>query len=203
MRAIFFFRNATASGHSENAAVQERTYLRKPLIDALHMRFPDMREAAETPLYAIEESIAKRKAELKELREVEIPTNRRAIAEARELGDLKENFEYKSARQRHEYLAARQAGLMGDLARAQPLDLSRTDADEVRVATRVTLDQTDGSTRKLLILGPWESAPENDIISYDSDLARALLGKAPGDAAEFGGETYTIATIEPWHGDEK
>jgi transcription elongation GreA/GreB family factor len=91
---------------------------------------------------------------------------------------------------------------MGDLARAQPLDLSRTDADEVRVATRITVDQADGSTRKLLILGPWESAPENDIISYDSDLARALLGKAQGESAEFGGTTYTVVTIEPWHGDE-
>ncbi|MCZ6727904.1 MAG: GreA/GreB family elongation factor [Acidobacteria bacterium] len=176
-------------------------YLRKPLIDALHMRFPDMREDAEAPLYATFESIAKRQADLEKLREVEIPANRRAIQEAREMGDLRENFEYKAARQRHEYLAARQATLMDDLARAQPLDLSRTDANEVRVATRVTLDKAAASTRKLLILGPWESAPENDIISYDSDLARALLGKALGDTAEFAGDTYEIVAIEPWHGD--
>lgn len=175
-------------------------YLRGPLIEALHMRFPDRREAKESPLYATQASIDARRAELKELREVEIPANRRAIEEARELGDLRENFEYKSARQRHEYLAARQAKLQGDLARAQPLDLARDDADEVRVASRVTLRRPDGSDQSLVILGPWESDPEGGVISYDSDFARSLLGKAPGEEAEFGGDVVVVEAIEPWQG---
>jgi len=177
-------------------------YLRGPLIDSLHMRFPEMREADESPLYALASSIEARQAELKELREVEIPTNRKAIEEARELGDLRENFEYKSARQRHEYLAARQAGLMTDLARARPLDLERSDADEVRVASTVTVGKPDGSRQELLILGPWESDPERDVISYDSDFAKALLGLAPGATAEFGGETFEIESIAAWNGDK-
>jgi transcription elongation GreA/GreB family factor len=175
-------------------------YLRGPLIESLHMRFPDRREAKETPLYATQASIDARRAELKELREVEIPTNRKAIEEARELGDLRENFEYKSARQRHEYLAARQGALQADLARAQPLDLKRVDAEEVRVASRVLLRQPDGGEQELVILGPWESDPDRNIVSYDSDLARALLGKAAGDQVEFGGDALEIVTIAPWQG---
>jgi transcription elongation GreA/GreB family factor len=175
-------------------------YVLTPLIGALHVRFHDLREDAETPLYATDESIAARLAELKELREVEIPANRRAIEEARELGDLKENFEYKSARQRHEYLAARQAALQVDLHRAQPLDLSRKDAEEVRVASRVTVLQNGTETRELLILGPWESDPDRDIVSYDSDLARSLLGKSVGTSVGFGGSNLEILAIEPWSG---
>ncbi len=193
----------------EQAALAEETvkrsnleeYVREPLIGALHVRFHDLREAAETPLYATEQSIAERLEELKQLREVEIPANRRAIEEARELGDLKENFEYKSARQRHEYLAARQAALQSDLHRAQPVDLSRLDADEVRVASRVTVKQDGGDTRQLLILGPWESDPDRDIVSYDSDMAQSLLGQSVGASVEFGGSTMEILAIEAWSGE--
>jgi transcription elongation GreA/GreB family factor len=177
-------------------------YLRTPLVTALQMRFPELREEAEAPLYATEASLAARRAELKELREVEIPANRRAIEEARELGDLRENFEYKSARQRHEYLAARQANLERDLGRAQPVDLTREDADEVRVACRVTVRANGGEPTDLLILGPWESDPDRGVISYDSDLARALLGKRAGETAEFGGDSYEITAIAAWRGDD-
>ncbi|MDH3522685.1 MAG: GreA/GreB family elongation factor [Acidobacteriota bacterium] len=192
----------------DQAALAEETlrrsnleeYLLAPLIGALHVRFPERREARETPLYATEESIAARLAELKELREVEIPANRRAIAEARELGDLRENFEYKAARQRHEYLAARQAVLQRDLHRAQPMDLSRQDADEVRVASRVTVRSGGAGTRTLLILGPWESDPDRDVVSYDSDLAQRLLGLPVGATVDFADSTLEIVAIEPWQG---
>jgi len=177
-------------------------YLREPLIEALHMRFPDRREAKESPLYATQASIDRRREELKQLREVEIPTNRKAIEEARELGDLKENFEYKSARQRHEYLAARQGALQSDLARTQPLDLSRDDASEVRVASRVSLRRGDGGEQELVILGPWESDPDNGVVSYDSDFAKALLGKAEGDEARFSGDSFVITAIAPWQGED-
>ncbi len=173
-------------------------YVRAPLINALHLRFPELRPEEESPLYALPDSIAERKEQLRELREVEIPANRRAIEEARELGDLKENFEYKSARQRHEYLAARQGSLQLDLARAQPIDLGRSDAEEVRVAVTVELVDSQGATEALTILGPWESHPEEGVISYDSDLGRALLGKKVGEPVEFGESSRTVQSIVPW-----
>ncbi len=177
-------------------------YLRQPLINSLHMRFPELRPEESAPLYALPRSIQARKAELKKLREIEIPANRRAIEEARELGDLRENFEYKSARQRHEYLAARQAALQLDLARAKPIDLARGVGNEVRVAAKVELRRGDGTGQQLVILGPWESDPDSNIISYDSDLARALLGERVGSEVEFGGDRHQIVAIEAWSSDE-
>jgi hypothetical protein len=87
-------------------------YHRDPLANALRLRFASLREEdAGGPLYSTAEAIAEKRAELKRLAEVEIPANRKAIEEARAMGDLRENFEYKSARQRHEYLNARVAVL--------------------------------------------------------------------------------------------
>src|SRR6185436_11628592 len=97
--------------------------------------------------------------ELHHILAVEIPANRKAIEEARAMGDLRENFEYKSARQRHEYLNARAAALNSDLSRVRLIEIAGMDTSEVRIGTRVQLG--DGSGRRTLtILGPWESRPE-------------------------------------------
>lgn len=172
-------------------------YVRAPLIDRLHLRFPDLRASGQVALYALAESIAARREELRRLKEEEIPANRRAIEEAREMGDLRENFEYKAARQRHEYLNARLASLDRDLSQARPIDLGREDASEVRIASTVRVEE-DGDERTLTILGPWESEPERGIISYDSDLGRALLGAAPGETVTFGDRLLKVLSIHPY-----
>ncbi|MDH3253453.1 MAG: hypothetical protein OEM62_00540, partial [Acidobacteriota bacterium] len=79
----------------ERAPYEE--YVRQPLINALHLRFPELVGEPTDLLYATTESIDGRRGELKRLLDEEIPANRRAIEEARALGDLRENFEYKSA----------------------------------------------------------------------------------------------------------
>ena len=173
-------------------------YQREPLLNAILMRFPALREEAETPLYATRDVIEAKRAELRELKEIEIPANRRAIQEARELGDLSENFEYKSARQRHEYLAARAAGLSRDLARARPIDSSHVTGDEVVIGSRVRLTAGGGEDRTITILGPWNSKPERDILSHESELAKSLLGLSPGDDVELAGLEYRIESIEPF-----
>jgi transcription elongation GreA/GreB family factor len=95
-------------------------------------------------------------------------------------------------------LAARSAALDRDLRRARPLDPSQIDASEVRVGTRLHLRAADGTTRTLTILGPWESRPEADVISYESDLAQRLLGKKTGDTADLDGREFTVETIETY-----
>ena len=175
-------------------------YQREQLTTALHLRFPDIRQQESVGLYALSDSIDERRAELKRLLEEEIPANRKAIEEARELGDLRENFEYKSARARHEYLSARVADIDGDLRRVQPIDVSTVDGSEVRVGAVVSLRGADGSERKLTILGPWESKPEADIVSYESELAQGLLGKAPGEVVDVMGDELTVESIEPAQG---
>jgi transcription elongation GreA/GreB family factor len=186
---------AKAATAIERAPFEE--YLRSPLINALHLRFSSLGLPTETPLYALPDSITARRATLKELLLKEIPANRRAIEEARALGDLSENFEYKSARQRHEYLTARAARLEQDLTRVKPFDSSLNDASEVRAGCRLELEGEGEERRTLTILGPWESRPEDDIISYESDLALEIQGKTVGDTVEISGQSFRVAKIEP------
>lgn len=170
-------------------------YQKDPLRTALELRFPGLRSVEETPFYATAATLDSKRAELKELLEVEIPANRRAIEEARALGDLRENFEYKSARQRHEYLAARAAELNRTLTRATALDPASIDPSEIRIGTVSRLTNAGGE-KTLTILGPWESDPERDVVSYESDLAQAMLGKVVGESVEISGETFEIAAID-------
>jgi transcription elongation GreA/GreB family factor len=175
-------------------------YQRDALVNAIELRFPNLRKQVAQPLYATDASIAQKKAELRQLLEAEIPANRKAIEEARALGDLRENFEYKSARQRHEYLAARVATLHRDLERAAPIDPNRLETDEIRIGARVTLRSEAGAKRTVIILGPWESRPEEGIVSYESELAQTLLGKRVGDSAPIGETLYAVAEIAPYRG---
>jgi transcription elongation GreA/GreB family factor len=173
-------------------------YQREALKNAIQLRFPELRQEAEQPLYATPEAIVAKKEELRKLLEEEIPANRRAIEEARALGDLRENFEYKSARQRHEYLAARAAGLHRDLGRARPIDAAKVDASAVRVGTRVLLRGPGGEERTLTLLGPWDSHPEQGILSHESELATSLLGKEVGDSVALEAKAFKVAEIQPF-----
>lgn len=178
----------------DTAPIEE--YLRQPYKNAIEMRFPSLGRQDQDLFYATAAALEKRRAELKDLLENEIPANRKAIEVAREMGDLRENFEYKSARQRHEFLSARATSLDGDLRRARVIDLSRADPDEVRIGC--TLRLTDGDEeRSVTLLGPWESHPEDSIYSYDSELGRKLLGAKPGETVEVEGRAWKLAAIEP------
>lgn len=186
---------ASAAREAVQKAPGLEGYQRTALISALEVRFSSLREPAEQPLYARPASIAARRAELKELLEKEIPANRRAIEEARAMGDLRENFEYKSARQRHEYLAARAGALDRDLRRVRPLETPAATLAEARIGTSLVLQGPDGSERRLTILGPWESDPEAGVISYESDLAGKILGKQVGDSVLIDAAEWRIGQI--------
>ncbi len=175
-----------------------KSYRREPLLNAILLRFPSLREEGESPLYATHKMISAKRAELKKLKEVEIPANRKAIEEARELGDLSENFEYKSARQRHEYLAARVAGLSQELARARPIEAKQVKGDEVVVGSRVQLKADNGNERAITVLGPWDSEPEKDVLSHESEIAKSLLGLTAGDRVALGDVEYQVTAIEPF-----
>ena len=164
--------------------------------DGIH--FQSLRRDVAVPLYATPESIAAKHADLHHIMTVDIPANRKAIAEARAMGDLRENFEYKAARQRHEVLNARASALNAELSRVRPIEPGDVDLSGVRIGTRAHLVGPGGRERVITVLGPWESRPEDDVLSYESDLGKSLLDKPVGTALDLGGEVWTLRAITPY-----
>jgi transcription elongation GreA/GreB family factor len=193
--------NEDQAAQAEDAVLRASNlepYQREQLANAIQLRFASRRkETGVATLYATPESIDAKRAELHQIMTVEVPANRKAIEEARAMGDLRENFEYKSARQRHEYLNARASALNAELSRARAIDTQGMDTSEVRIGSLLRLE-SGGKTRTMTILGPWESKPEEDVISYESEFARELIGKGVGAQVELSGETWTIVKIEPY-----
>ena len=177
-------------------AIEE--YRREDVKHALLMKYPSLREPQVEPIYATAETFAQKRAELEHLLKVEIPANKKAIQVAREMGDLSENFEYKSARQRDAYLSARVGKLQTEFSNVRVVDPATVDTSAVRVGTKVALANGD-VRREVTILGPWESAPEHGIYSNQSDVAKALIGHAPGDIVTFMGNDYEIQSIRRWN----
>ncbi len=152
------------------------------------------------PLLVTRKSLEAKRAELNRLVTVEIPENSRAIGEAMEKGDLRENAEYKAALEKQDQLKAAVARLEAELAKAKVIEKSHVDTSIVDVGTKVTLKTDTGEKVTYQILGQWDVDFEKQIISYLSPLGAALLDKQKGDVVEFefGNEkkVYTIEAIE-------
>ena len=176
-------------------AIEE--YRREVVKNAALMKYARLREPQTEPIYATATAHQQKRAELDQLLRVEIPANRTAIQVAREMGDLSENFEYKSARQREAYLSARVGKLQSELANVRVIDPAQIDVSVVRVGTKVSLSNGD-IRREVTILGPWESDPEHGVYSVQSDAAKALIGHGSGDIVTFMGNDYQIESIRKW-----
>lgn len=172
-------------------------YRRETVRHAALMKYPSLREPQAEAVYATAEMLQKKREELDHLKRVDIPANSKALQEAREMGDLRENFEYKAARQRAEYLSARVGELASEISRVQVLDPQKIDVSLVHVGAKVVLSNGD-VRREVTILGPWESAPEHGVYSNQSEVAKALIGHAAGDIVSFMGNDYQIETIRRW-----
>ena len=167
--------------------------------EALLMKFPELRAPAREYLYATAESIEARRQEVIHMKSVELPANAIAMKTAKEHGDLRENFEYHAARQKHEYLSARIATIADELSRSRALDPTKIDVSEVRVGARVRLrDVATGAERDATILGPWDSKPEESIYSYQSEFAERLLGSRVGDRVNLSEGQVEVVAIAPW-----
>ena len=158
-------------------------------------------ESKEEQLLVSRESYERRREEYESIVARKIPENSKAIAAAREHGDLKENSEYKMAKQDQQVLMAQKSQLEKDLARARITDFSEATVDQVSVGTVVTLRElTTGQTPRYTILGAWDSDPANHVIAYKTPLGQALLGKRAGDQVKVkigaGEESYEVTRIE-------
>jgi transcription elongation GreA/GreB family factor len=148
-------------------------------------------------------SLKRRQAELEEITTKKIPQNSKDIGIARGYGDLRENHEFKSAKEMQTILARQKAELESDLARAEAQDFTDVDTSKVTLGTMVTIkDVATGEPNSYTILGAWDSDVSKGIISYETVVARALLNHAVGEqielpAGEGGSRQVTIEKIEP------
>ena len=135
--------------------------------------------------YVTKETLERLQAELQHMRGVERPAASRAIAEAREKGDLKENAEYDAAKEAQGMLEAKINQLENVLANARVLDESTIDTSRVAILTKVTI--TNLATKKKLtyqIVSEQEADLKAGKISVSSPIGKGLLGKEIGDVAE-------------------
>lgn len=132
------------------------------------------------------ESLEKRKLDLEDLVKNKIPQNKKDIQIAREYGDLRENFEYKSARQQQAVLLRLQSKYERELRNARGTDFSDAKSDTAGIGTVVEIeDVKTGAHETYTILGAWDGDPDRHIIAYLSGMAKALIGKAPGEEVEL------------------
>ena len=125
------------------------------------------------------------KLELQRLKTVERPAASRAIAEAREKGDLKENAEYDAAKESQGILEAKIQKMESDVANARILDTDNIDTSKVSILTKVTI--TNQATRKTVtyqIVSEQEADLKSGKISITSPIGKGLLGKKAGEVAE-------------------
>jgi transcription elongation factor GreA len=136
-------------------------------------------------IYVTKETFEAMRAELQHMKGVERPAAARAIAEAREKGDLRENAEYDAAKEAQGMLEAKIAQLEGQVAQARIIEQADVDTSKVSILTKVKL--TNLGTKKQVtyqIVSEKEADLKAGKISVTSPIGKGLLGKAIGDVAE-------------------
>jgi transcription elongation factor GreA len=140
----------------------------------------------ETTIQVSWESLERRRAEYQELVQKKIPANSKEIAIARSYGDLRENHEYKSAKEMQKILMRRKEELEAQMMRARGMDFSNPKTDAVNIGTVVVAtDLATNQRETFTILGAWDSDPDKGIISYLTPIGQALLNRKIGDEVEF------------------
>ncbi len=130
--------------------------------------------------------LAEKKAEIDDIKNVQLEKNKVELADAKAKGDLKENAEYQAAKETKHQLELRLSKLQEELNRAVIFDPTTSTTAIVSFATEVTLhNNIENKDEVYTILGPWESDPDNNIISYMSPFGNAILDKKVGDSAKF------------------
>ena len=143
------------------------------------------KEVSMTIQYVTKETLEQIKAELQHMKGVERPAASRAIAEAREKGDLKENAEYDAAKEAQGLLEAKIAQLEGQLANTRVIDESAIDTSKVSILTKVTL--TNLKTKKQVtyqVVSETEADLKAGKISVSSPIGQGILGKQVGETAD-------------------
>ncbi len=187
---------------------------RRSLLARVIRVFPEVQQLIEHPeddsdgsdsmLIVSHQSLEDRKKAFDHLITVEIPQNVKDIEIALGYGDLRENFEFKSAKEQQRVFARRRDVMERELEKARPSDFSDAPTHHVAIGTIVhLLDNASGGTQTFTILGAWDSVPDQGVISYLSVVAKALLTKVIGDVIDLpteegGKRSFTVQSIEKY-----
>lgn len=160
----------------------------------------EQKEEKAQPLIVSWSSLQKRKEEYEELIQKKIPENTKEISVARSYGDLRENFEFKAAKQMQAVLMRRKTELEHMLHNARGTSFENTDTSKVSIGTIVTLKSISGDYERFTILGAWDGDPDRGVISYQTAIGQTLLGKVVGDKVtlntDHGSGDYELVAIE-------
>ena len=147
-----------------------------------------------------ERGFAKLDAELKKLKLEERPAVIKAIAEAREHGDLSENAEYHAAREKQSFIEGRVKELESIISRAEVIKIANMSGSIKFGATVTIVDEDNDEEKVYQIVGEQEADIENGLLNMRSPIARALIGKDEGDSVEVrtpgGTRSYEILNVE-------
>lgn len=181
---------------------------RQLLVDAIATRFPELTEHIRQKTflkpraperYTSFRSLKERQAQLHKIVYEDVPKNSEDIAHARSFGDLRENFEYKAAREAQELLMRRQSEIELLLKNVQGTDFEGVGAAVAAAGTTVRILHSDGRETIHHILGELDSDEKIGVVSCQSSLAKALIGCRAGDKAtipaETGNDTCTVVDI--------
>ncbi|SKB04762.1 Transcription elongation factor, GreA/GreB family [Prosthecobacter debontii] len=165
-------------------SLMARVIKARPEMEALMADNAEARE--DNRLIVSWDSLEKKKAELTELVNVKIPHNKHEIQIAKEEGDLRENGGYKAARDQQAVLNRMKDQLEREVGLARGTDFANVSTEKVGVGTIVDFqDVATGETETYTILGAWDGDLDKNIVSYLSEIAKALIGKAVGEEADL------------------
>jgi len=167
---------------------QDKLNLRSKILDKYpgFKFFGDAEKKVSRGLMVTQAMFEEKKKQLTHIMDVEVPANSKEIEYALSLGDLRENAEFKAAKEKQEQLNSQVARLKEDIERAQLFDQNSVSTSKVSFGTKVVLhNETEGKKEEFTILGPWESDPNNNIISYLSPFGNAILNRTAGEKFEF------------------
>ncbi|MBN4066591.1 GreA/GreB family elongation factor [Simkania negevensis] len=153
------------------------------------------KEEKREPVWTTQEGYDKVQEKIKELGTVELVKNAKEIEEARSHGDLRENAEYKCALEKRTQLQGEMKMLSDQLHNARILTRQDVSDREVCVGTVVEVEDSQGKTTSYTLLGPWDASPEDNVLSFQSRFAEAMLNAKKDDTFEYQGKTLKIASI--------
>lgn len=179
---------------------------RKSLLAKVLRKYPELQDIVTPPNSTIKKkeipftssrSFRERQQQLEKIMKIDIPENSKEIEVARSYGDLRENAEFKYAKERQGLLMAQGAKLAEELEIVKPTDFNDVNRDKINVGTGVELEFEDNSNSTYFILGVWDQDDDLKIISSETKLAKLLLGLSVGDNVNLPDGKAIVGDIIP------